>query len=749
MAFFEFPHTRTYDSDLGWIIKRINEQQDQMDGQAIYMDELKAWMEENEPRIEHIEEVYDLFEQGVLPDEVVEALENWLNTYGVLAQANVYTDEKVGIVQDGLDNEIAARAAGDTALGERIDNIIALTPGSTTGDAELQDIRVGAGGITFNTAGDAVRTQVLELQNIGAINILPPQNRTVTHGGVTYTQTGQITAASGNASGITYYEVLRSQNSMPSWATVGGTYHVHAPGRTKYSLLFYGFVGGVLQGSPFATMGPSTDYAAITIPQGITGLDIRYWASAPGAVSENMSCYISTTPGFDQKLDKTRDGMDLKPLGLYVPASSTFDVWTDMPNNSYCNYNGSYFKDSIIADFVSEISTQYTYQLLKIFDRIYLSCPALSQFYLGQRRTSDGVQFWMTIDNTIFQNIVNQYYNTYNITCTPQIRTDTNNFLASTNNTQDRTGDIQTMLNTTGCCKLGPGVFYVTGVEVPNLAQLSGCGLSTTLILAPSVAFGYTVKLKSYSSVSDMLIKGQSSNYTPQATVGARHGVLFEGNADDVNPTTYYRSKITNLNISDFNGGGITCNNTGGSPAANLEVSDIFITRCDAGVNVAYFSEFHKWTNVCAQDCYYGCIDNGGNNNFCNCDFSWNQVGLLIDNHLDQSRNNSHGTFSACNFNHSGGNTGTAIRILKASAGEIFTGCQIFYGSVEIDDSIGIRFLGANIGRQVPIEVTNSTVVTFSDCTMYSTSENPVTESNNNVLTFTNCYTRSGAAFTG
>lgn len=68
-------------------------------------------------------------------------------------------------VQASVSTERNIREREDAAINSRIDSIAAIQEGSTTGDIELQDIRVGYDGTQYASAGTAVRTQVANVND--------------------------------------------------------------------------------------------------------------------------------------------------------------------------------------------------------------------------------------------------------------------------------------------------------------------------------------------------------------------------------------------------------------------------------------------------------------------------------------------------------------------------------------------------------------------------------------------------------
>lgn len=79
MSYFEFPHTRTYDNDLGWLIKNVKTVVD-----AIQI--LESWKNSTQGTIEDLQNLLDNIAAGNFPEEISNAIKEWIvkNFYNIV-----------------------------------------------------------------------------------------------------------------------------------------------------------------------------------------------------------------------------------------------------------------------------------------------------------------------------------------------------------------------------------------------------------------------------------------------------------------------------------------------------------------------------------------------------------------------------------------------------------------------------------------------------------------------------------------
>lgn len=319
---------------------------------------------------------------------------------------------------------------------------------------------------------------------------------------------------------------------------------------------------------------------------------------------------------------------------------------------------------------------------------------------------------------------------------------DMNYLITSTNDLSDRTADIRAKLEQYGTCHLGSGMFVVSGLDMPDKTTLTGEGGATELLLPAAEQAGYVVKIGSFCTIRDLFLQGDPKQTQRPEGVGERHGILFEGTATLKDYSNQPRNSIiSGCFITGFSGGGITCRDTGYSTISSLIVSHCHIMYCGVGINISHFSEYHKFDSILSEKNCYGLINNGGNNMFVNCGFNSNTTGVLMDNAQGQSPNNSHGSMVGCTINHTDGNNGIGIMSLGTKAGYIFTGCQVFYSKIVIEDSDGLVFDAMNYGRKVEIDIKGGGSVLFSN-SMFKPAPDAIRITDNDNVHFVNCYRR-------
>lgn len=94
MSFFEFPHTRTYDGDLGWLIKHVSEYDEVINA-------LNEWIAEYTPKIEEILDFYKQLQDGYIPEGLKNALYDWATANLLDIVARTLKTVVFGLTDDG------------------------------------------------------------------------------------------------------------------------------------------------------------------------------------------------------------------------------------------------------------------------------------------------------------------------------------------------------------------------------------------------------------------------------------------------------------------------------------------------------------------------------------------------------------------------------------------------------------------------------------------------------------------------
>lgn len=94
MAFFEFPHTRTYDSDLGWLIRQCKTNQE-----AIAI--LESWKNDAQISIDDIKQLYDDIMKGHFPTGMADAIKSWITGHFYDIVGDMIKTVFFGLTDDG------------------------------------------------------------------------------------------------------------------------------------------------------------------------------------------------------------------------------------------------------------------------------------------------------------------------------------------------------------------------------------------------------------------------------------------------------------------------------------------------------------------------------------------------------------------------------------------------------------------------------------------------------------------------
>lgn len=230
-----------------------------------------------------------------------------------------------------------------------------------------------------------------------------------------------------------------------------------------------------------------------------------------------------------------------------------------------------------------------------------------------------------------------------------------------------------------------------------------GQGTAATWLLYTGATSAYAITLVK-AELKDVTLIGQSTIkasvptlFDTLAKVQALTGLNTNGTRG-LNIATS-PSSVDNVRIRDFDFIGFQNNagpNGNGAPSRTTHnlIGRVDVTGCGIGIHVPQAGEYSPMSLVHASNCGIGIFITAGNVFTSSGTFNDNAVGL----YMNRAGNDSHGSFSACNWNHS---KQYAIILDNNAHGETFVGCHVFEGKIYLHRSTGFTWTGGIIDAPI------------------------------------------------
>ena len=287
---------------------------------------------------------------------------------------------------------------------------------------------------------------------------------------------------------------------------------------------------------------------------------------------------------------------------------------------------------------------------------------------------------------------------------------------------------------------------FDNALTVFDNSEIIGSGFDTKIRLADGVA-GAVFVLGSGVTIKDLQIIGRDIDYVlesddPDAdvdvvpsTMGDRHGIEITGGK--------LRGTIDNVYIHGFSGYGIYAHENAFAADQGFSIVNSYFCKNHGGIFLRR-AEFFRIVGCDMNRNYIGMFNTGGNNNVSNCNMSANMIGISMDGTDGLSLNDTHGGIHGCQIQHSRIH---AVNIAEMVSGEVFDGCNIDEGGVNIVHSTRMGFFSCNFLGHFTINVDHGGLVMFANCMMRDYTENHVTITDNTAVKFINCYKSNGNEF--